>query len=107
MANIHVSSCCGASHVTRADGARLREAILAHWHDPAPVVIDFSGLRIASASFFDESIGLLAQVHPLEELTRRVQVVGIEPGDRALLNQIVVSRSRERQTPAGTETTTR
>lgn len=53
---------------------------------------------IASVSFFDESLGLLALAHPLAELTARVRVENIEPADRSLLNSIVQSRSRERKT---------
>lgn len=103
MARIHIADYCKTSRVTRGDGAHLRRGIEEHWDDEEPLVLDFSGLRIASVSFFDESIGLLAKAHPIDELTHRVRVENIDPADRSLLNHIVVARAKERQaaTPEG------
>jgi hypothetical protein len=83
--------------VTRADGAQLRERILSHWNDDEPLVLDFDGVRIASVSFFDESLGLLAKEYALPELTAHVRVENIDPADRKLLNSITLARSRERR----------
>ena len=83
--------------MTRGDGAHLRREIEAHMHDEEPVVLDFSGVRIASVSFFDESLGVLAKTHTIQELTRRVKVENIDPADRKLLNTIVVARDKERR----------
>jgi hypothetical protein len=96
MSRIVISEFCRGSHVTRPDGARLRSEIEKHWSDPLPVVLDFSGTRIASVSFFDEAIGLLARAFPLDELTARVRVESIDPSDRVLLNGIVTTRAKER-----------
>jgi hypothetical protein len=93
---INIADFCGAAHVSRGDGAHLRSAIEQSWDAPEPLVLDFSNIRIASVSFFDESFGLLAREHPLDELTRRVRVENMDPSDRALLNRIVQSRARER-----------
>jgi hypothetical protein len=60
-------------------------------------------VRIASVSFFDESLGLLARHHPLDEIRRRVRVENIDPADRRLLNDIVQSRSRERRLADATD----
>jgi hypothetical protein len=49
-----------ASRVARDDGAHLRQAIEQAWHDAGPIVLDFEGLTIASVSFFDEALGVLA-----------------------------------------------
>jgi hypothetical protein len=98
MPNIHVATFCEAARVTRSDGARLRREIEKHWDGIEPVVLDFSGVRIASVSFFDESLGLIAGSHGLEELKRHVRVERMDPSDRALLNRIVTSRARERET---------
>lgn len=97
MARLLISEFCHAKHVTRGDGAHLRRAIEERWDEAEPLILDFSGLRIASVSFFDESLGLLAKAHPLPELTRRVQVENIDPSDRSLLNSIVLARTRERE----------
>jgi hypothetical protein len=97
MARLRIAEFCHAKHVTRGDGALLRRAIIERWDEADPLVLDFTGLRIASVSFFDESLGLLAKAHPLGELTRRVRVENIDPSDRNLLNSIVLARSRERE----------
>jgi hypothetical protein len=96
MAKLSVASVCGTSRVSRRDGEALRQIIEAHWDDDEPVVLDFTGVVIASVSFFDESFGLLALHHPLPELTKRIVVENIEAPDRRLLNTIVVARDRER-----------
>jgi hypothetical protein len=96
MANVHVATFCQAARVTRGDGAHLRREIEKHWNEPEPVVLDFSGVRIASVSFFDESLGLLAKEHGLTDLKNRVRIENIDASDRSLLNRIVTSRARER-----------
>jgi hypothetical protein len=93
-----VADVCGAARVSRADGGALRQHIEEHWGESQPTVVDFSGVTIASVSFFDESFGMLALVHPIEDLTRHIKVENIAPPDRKLLNSIVLSRQRERQT---------
>lgn len=97
MARIKIAEYCKTSRVTRGDGAHLRRGIEEHWHDAEQLVLDFSGVRIASVSFFDESVGVLAKAHALEELTKRFRVENIDPADRALLNQIVIARDKERR----------
>jgi hypothetical protein len=97
MHRLQIAELCKDSRVFRSDGARLRQVIEKHWDSDQPIVLDFSGVRIASVSFFDESIGMLALTHPLEELTRRIQVDHMDPPDRMLLNSIVSARASERQ----------
>ncbi len=97
MATIVVAALGKGAHITRPHGARLRNLVEEHWTDSEPVTLDFAGLRVASASFFDESLGLLAQRHGLKELLSHVTVKNIDPSDRALLNRIVASRAQERQ----------
>jgi hypothetical protein len=96
MARLVVREVC-PSQVFRADGEQLRVAIERVWSDADLLEIDFEGLRIASASFFDESFGMLALEHPLEVLQRRVRPTSLIQADRALLNAIVARRARERQ----------
>ncbi len=95
MSRLNVATYC-ARRLTRGDGAHLRHAIEDAWNAPEPLVLDFASVTIASVSFFDEALGLLARQYPLEELTKRVKVENMVPADRALLNTIVLSRSRER-----------
>jgi STAS-like domain of unknown function (DUF4325) len=102
MANLHVATVCGTSRVSRSDGEALRHLIESHWNDPEPLVLDFTGLVIASISFFDESFGLLALQHPLSELTKRIKVENLKLPDQKLLNKIVLARERERVSHPGT-----
>jgi Mn-dependent DtxR family transcriptional regulator len=85
-----------STQVFRTDGEQLRYAIEQVWSDAEPLEVDFNGLRIDSASFFDESFGYLALSHPLTVVRRRLRPVGLSEPDRALLNSIVVRRARER-----------
>lgn len=85
------------SHVLRADGERLRKAIEEIWGvSNDPIEVDFEGESIASASFFDESFGILALRHPLSLLKDRLRPVRLSDSDRALLNLIVTRRAAER-----------
>jgi hypothetical protein len=102
MARLHIATYCKTARVSRGDGALLRHTIEEHWNDREPLVLDFSDVRIASVSFFDESLGRLALTHPLEELTKRVKVEHMDPADRRLLNNIVQARAKERTTPVPT-----
>jgi hypothetical protein len=95
MGRLLVREVC-PSQVFRTDGAKLRAAIEATWSDSEPLEVDFDGLRIASASFFDESFGMLASGHPLATVRRRLRPVGLTSSDRELLNAIVSRRARER-----------
>ncbi len=97
MARLLISECFGTNPMTREDGARLRHLIEQYWSDQDTLVLDFAGLRIASVSFFDESLGMLATKHPVEQLAQRVKVENIDSQDRRLLNSIVLSRAKERQ----------
>lgn len=107
MARIHIETYCHTKRVSRGDGAFVRRAIEEHWSDKEPVVLDFDGVRIASVSFFDETLGLLARKHDLETLKLHVKVENIDPADRRLLNRIVLARAKERQMDASEDATQR
>lgn len=81
----------------------MRRAIEQHWTDGEPLTLDFEGVRIASVSFFDEALGLLARQYELAVLTQHVRVENMDPGDRALLNRIVHARAKEREFEATSE----
>jgi hypothetical protein len=95
MPRLLVSEIC-PSRVFRADGECLRKAIENRWTDEEVLELDFAGERIASASFFDEGIGVLALAHPIATITRRLRPVGLGDADRALLNSIIQRRVQER-----------
>lgn len=96
MSSISVVEACGDSRVFREDGEKLRRRIKELWSDLEPVDVDFGHVVIASVSFFDEAIAVLALQYPLDVIKRRVKVLNITEPDRRLLNTLVVSRNRER-----------
>jgi hypothetical protein len=76
-------------HVTRVAGERLRNMILESQKAGEPVEVDFSGIKIASTSFFDEAIAKLAEEgwdeKKLEEFLR---LKGIHALDLRVLKQV-------------------
>lgn len=92
---LNVKDICGTRHVTRDDGARVNERIRKVW-DRGPVVVDFGNLKIASVSFIDQAIGVLALDHDAAEVRDHVRCVNIDPFDEQLLDDILISRSRQR-----------
>lgn len=97
MSRISVREVCGESLVFRKDGERLRSAIEQRWNGAEPIEIDLENVSIASVSFFDEALGVLALRHPLDIIKRKVRLLNITDADRKLLNSIVGTRSRERE----------
>lgn len=93
MARLVVADVCGQAKVTREDGARLREAIVAAWRD-GPVEVDFGGVPIASVSFLDEAIVRLTLDHSVAEVVRRIRPVQLTDPDRRLLNKLLQARKR-------------
>jgi hypothetical protein len=92
MARISIPETCAGATITRQDGAALRKVIEHSWGDGEPLQLDFGGQRVASASFFDESLGLLVESLGVKTVLARISIIGIDPGDRALLNRIIQAR---------------
>jgi len=97
MTILSLASLDANARVTRADWAQLRALIEERQDAQEPVLLDFSGVRVAPVSFLDEALGIFARAHGTEVLLRHVQVQNFDPGDRSLLHRIVASRARERE----------
>lgn len=95
--HITVTEICGPSRLYRSDGAKLREAIEQRWSDDEPLEIDFENIMVASVSFLDEAIALLALDHSKDVLKRRLKLLNLREPDRRLLNAHIVSRARQRE----------
>ncbi|MBI5485783.1 MAG: STAS-like domain-containing protein [Deltaproteobacteria bacterium] len=93
---ITITEVCGPSRIYRSDGEKLREAILRLWSDAEVLEIDFEGVSVASISFLDEAIAVLAIDQPLEVLKRRLRLLNIVDGDRRWLNSRILARAGER-----------
>src|SRR4051812_21851677 len=95
---ITLTEVCGPSRIYRSDGLKLREAIERRWSDAEPLEIDFENVTVASISFLDEAIAVLALGQPVDVLKRRLKLVNLRDPDRRLLNAQIVSRARQRET---------
>lgn len=93
---VNIIEFCGKNVVSREDGKKVHDLIVAQWNSAEKIKIDFGNVLIASVSFFDEIFGRLAFEYSRNELTSKIQVVNIQDFDRALLNDIFRSRLRQK-----------
>jgi hypothetical protein len=94
---ININSYCEKNVVTREDGKKVHDYIVSKWVDSEKIEIDFGNVLIASVSFFDEIFGKLAFEYTRNELTSKLQPVNMQEFDRALLNDILKSRLRQKE----------
>ena len=87
---------CAKKTITREDGELIYNQISEAWKSESKIVIDFSNILIASVSFLDEAFGKLAFDHSLEDLKNRLSFENMEQYDRALLNDILISRYHQK-----------
>lgn len=102
---IDIRKMAGTDTVSREHGKRIRKIIEPHMKLSDRITIDFSNLSIASPSFIDEAFAKLLLKYSLDELRDKLSFVNITEFDRALLNDLVRARIRERNllesTPKG------
>ena len=60
------------------------------------IPIDFESVLVASVSFMDEAFGKLALEHTKEDLQKKLKFDNIRNYDRALINDIFISRFRQK-----------
>lgn len=95
--NINLKEKCVKRTITRKDGELIYKLISEAWNREKKIIIDFSYILIASVSFLDEAFGKLAFDHSLEELKQRLAFENMEDYDRALLNDILISRYHQKE----------
>ena len=83
--------------ITRQDGELIYNIISEAWNNENKIVVDFSNILIASVSFLDEAFGKLAFDHSLDNLKNRLSFENMEHYDRALLNDILISRYHQKE----------
>ena len=86
----------GKQTVSREDGKIFADRLIKEMETADKIEIDFSNILIASVSFFDEAFGKLAFKYPRETLAKKLAFENIEDFDRALLNDILISRYHEK-----------
>ena len=95
-AEINIREVSGERTVTRDDGRVIYEKIKHLWSNHDRISVDFMNLLVASVSFMDEAFGHLALEHSEQELRNKLAFKNMSEFDRALLNDIIASRIRER-----------
>jgi seryl-tRNA(Sec) selenium transferase len=96
MNEINVRRISGKKTVSREDGRIIYEKIKKLWSTSARIKINFANLLIASVSFMDEAFGQLALEYSEDELKSKLEFGNMNQYDRALLNDVISSRIRQR-----------
>lgn len=102
---IDIRKIAGTDTVSREHGRKIRKIIEQLLKIKDKITIDFSNLSIASPSFIDEAFAKLMLKYPVDEIRAKLSFVNMTEFDRALLNDLVRARIRERtlleETPKG------
>jgi len=93
---VNIQELCGKKTVTREDGARIHEILSKNWDEVTVFRIDFDNILVASVSFMDEAFGQLALRHSKNDLQSKMKLENMVDYDRALLNDILYSRFRQK-----------
>lgn len=96
VTELNIEQISGKKTVSREDGGLVYEKIKALWQEYDRISVNFANLLVASVSFMDEAFGQLAIEHSQEELRNKLEFVNMSRFDRALLNDIIISRIRQR-----------
>jgi hypothetical protein len=102
---INIRKIAGTDTVSRDHGRKIRKIIERLLKIKDKITIDFSNLSIASPSFIDEAFAKLMLKYPLDEIRAKPSFVNMTEFGRALLNDLVRARIRDRilleETPKG------
>jgi hypothetical protein len=103
--HIDIKKMAGTDTVSREHGRKIRKIIERFLKIKDKITIDFSNLSIASPSFIDEAFAKLMLKYPLDGIRTKLSFINMTEFDRALLNDLVRARIRERtlleETPKG------
>lgn len=94
---LEIKKIAGTDIVSRGHGEKIRKIIERLLKINDRITIDFSNLSIASPSFIDETFAKLLLKYSLEEMKEKLLFINITEFDRALLNDLVSARIRERE----------
>jgi hypothetical protein len=92
--NINIQQICEKKTVTRTDGEKIYTILTQEWGKEEIFSINFDNILIASVSFMDEAFGKLASQYTREEFQKKLKLENIVDYDRALLNDVLLSRLR-------------
>ena len=93
MKKIRIKTQFKDDFITRTAGEKLRLEILEAKANNETVELDFTGVIIASTSFFDESIAKLAESDWTDQILQKyVHIKRINPMDLKVLKQVCAYR---------------
>lgn len=97
ISEINIKLISGKHTVSRDDGKKVYEKIKRLWSVSERITINFANVLVASVSFMDEAFGHLALDYSQDELRRKLKFINMMEFDRALLNDIILSRVRQKK----------
>lgn len=100
---INIIGVCGKNIVTRDDGKIVHDLIMSKWNEVDKIIVDFGNVLIASVSFFDEIFGHLAFQYSKVDIATKIQLRNIQNFDKALLNDILISRFKQKELKGETQ----
>ena len=96
MKTINIKGQFADDWITRQAGERLRNLIVETTKSDTSVEIDFSGVTVASTSFFDEGFAKLAESGwTAEKMKSLVKLKNINKRDREILEDLFRKRERK------------
>ncbi len=94
---MNLKKICDDKMVTRDDGEKLNRIIRSKWDTARSFSLDFDNILVASVSFMDEAFGKLALKYSKDDLLKKLKFENITKYDRALINDIMLSRFRQKE----------
>lgn len=93
MKKINIKSEFSQDYISREAGEKLRTIILENVKTGAPLTLDFSGLLVASTSFFDEGFAkLTSEGWDQKKLFQTITFEGLHPKDKMILDEMCKNR---------------
>jgi len=91
---ILVRAIIGEDCVALEDGRKLYHRIVQDIRADRPVELDFAGVQVFAASFFNSSLGFLLRDFESSELNRLIRVSNLAPAGRTVLDRVVKNSRR-------------
>ena len=91
---ILVRAIIGEDCVALEDGRKLYHRIVQDIRADRPVELDFAGVQVFAASFFNSSLGFLLRDFESSELNRLIRVSNLAPAGRAMLDRVIKNSRR-------------
>lgn len=93
---INIKQICHKKTVTRMDGEKIYTILTQAWNAEEVFFVNFDNILVASVSFMDEAFGKLATRYTKEELQKKLRFENLVEYDRALLNDVLLARLRQK-----------